>query len=126
VTPENHPERYARRPVGRRERYPVAEGLGLGKAGSVDSHAFTAAATFGLLGLSPFRKRSARGEAEGSGVGLAVGLVVGIVSPWLAMHVRKAMKAAPPRPNPPPPKPPLGRSDAHACRAFIIAALGLG
>jgi hypothetical protein len=85
----------------------------------------TAAATFGLLGFSPFRKRSARGEAEGSGVGRAVGLVVGIVSPWSAMHVRKAMKAAPPRPNPPP-KPPLGRSDAHACRAFIIAELGLG
>jgi hypothetical protein len=60
------------------------------------------------------------------GEGRAVGLVVGIVSPWLAMHVRKAMNAAPPRPNPPPPKPPLGRSDAHACRAFIIAALALG
>jgi hypothetical protein len=79
-----------------------------------------------LLGFSPFRKRSARGEAEGIGEGRAVGLVVGIVSPWLAMHVRKAMNAAAPPPKPPRPKPPLGRSDAHACRAFIIAALALG
>jgi hypothetical protein len=105
-------------------RYPVADGLGRGNAGSFDAQALTAAATFGLAGFSPFRKRSARGEAEGWGVGRAVGLVAGIASPWLAMHVRKAVKAAP---NPPrPPKPPLGRSDAHACRAFIIAELGLG
>ena len=88
----------------------------------MDWQALTAAATFGLSGLSPFRKRSALGDAEGIGVGRAVGLAVGMGSPWPAMHVRKAAKAAPPRP----PKPPLGRSDAHACRAFIIAESALG
>jgi hypothetical protein len=48
-----------------------------------------------------------------------------MASPWSAMHVRKAWNAAP-KPPPRPPKPPLGRSDAHACRAFIIAELALG
>jgi hypothetical protein len=88
--------------------------------GSLDWQALSAAATFGLLGFRPFRKRSALGD--GAGVGGAVGLVVGMVSPWEAMQLRKAWNAAEKRP--PPPNPPFGRSDAHACLAFRIAGLG--
>ena len=86
----------------------------------MDSHAFRAAATFGLLGFRPFRKRSAPGD--GVGVGGAVGLVVGMASPWSDMQLRKASNAWP---KPPRPNPPAGRSDAHASRAFCIVGFGV-
>ena len=100
MTLRDEPERDARRPAGRGQRYPVGDGLGRGKAGSLDAQAFTAAATFGLAGFSPFRKRSARGEAEGPGDGRAVGLAAGMASPWPAMQVRKAWSAVPKPPRP--------------------------
>jgi hypothetical protein len=91
----------------------------------LDWQAFSAAATLGSLGFSPFRKRPARGAPLAGGLaggeGGAVGRVAGIVTPCEAMHVRNAWNAAvnlPPKPNPP-----AGRSDAQACRALCIVAL---
>jgi hypothetical protein len=97
---------------------------GRGNVGSLDWQAFSAEATFGLSGFSPFRKRPARGAPLAGGlVGGGDGRVAGMAAPCDAIQVRNARNAAPNRP-PPNPNPPAGRSDAHACRAFSIAALG--
>jgi hypothetical protein len=85
----------------------------------LDWQAFSAAATLGLPGFSPFRKRAWDAPVAG-GEGGAVGRVAGIVTPCEAMHVRNAWNAAVNLP----PNPPAGRSFAHACRAFSIAELG--
>jgi len=90
----------------------------------LDWQDFSAEAILGSLGFSPFRKRPARGAPLAGGlVGGGDGRAVGMVSPCDAMQVRNAWNAAPNRP-PPNPNPPAGRNDAHACRAFSIAALG--
>jgi hypothetical protein len=90
--------------------------------GSLDSHAFNAAATLGLLGLNPFSTRSIGGDPAAGG---EVGRVVGMASPCDDMQLRNASKAvAKPPPNPWP-KPPDGRSDAQASAACWNAALPL-
>src|SRR5215469_12002241 len=80
-------------PAGPEGRQPAdGDGVARGNAGSLDRQAFSAAATFGSLGFSPPRKRSAPGD--GGVVGLAVGRVAGTVSPCAAMQLRNAWNAA--------------------------------
>jgi hypothetical protein len=86
----------------------------------VDAQAFSAAATFGSVGLSPLRKRA---SPAGRAVGIGDGRVAGIVSPCAAMQARNAMSAAPNWPPAPRPNPPFGRSDAQAVMAFLNAGL---
>src|SRR5580700_1236735 len=119
------PRKVARRPAGLIEHrcwpsrdYQPAAPPPPANEGSLDSHALSAAATFGLPGFRPLRKRSAGDEPAAGG---EVGRVAGIVSPCDDMQLRKAWiawpKAPPPPPNPPPPEPKDGRRDAQACIA---------
>jgi hypothetical protein len=93
----------------------VGQPLPPAKDGSFDSHAFSAAATFELLGFRPFRNLSAPEEPP---VGGDVGRAVGIGSPCDFMQLRNDASADLKPPNPPPNPPPDGRSDAQALLAF--------